>query len=233
MKYKAHIAAATVVCAGLLSGAAQASVITSPTGTYTAFQLMDGGAGYQGGGPQTVAPGITWTSTNASTNGGAYYGYNQGYDFGSPFGDNGTTYSTVVGLNDSTDIDSATDSMTFTFASPVQAVGAVLNWVPSSTPVTIEALNSTGGVIESLTLSSSLCSAAGYNCVAPGGFYGFEETSADIKSFVLTDGYVAAIGGISSGVPEVSTWVMMLAGFAGLGFVGYRRKNAGQVSLAA
>jgi hypothetical protein len=28
-----------------------------------------------------------------------------------------------------------------------------------------------------------------------------------------------------TGVPEVSTWAMMLAGFAGLGFVGYRRKN--------
>jgi hypothetical protein len=27
-----------------------------------------------------------------------------------------------------------------------------------------------------------------------------------------------------TGVPEVSTWAMMLAGFAGLGFVGYRRK---------
>ncbi|MGO9390747.1 hypothetical protein [Rhodoblastus sp.] len=30
-----------------------------------------------------------------------------------------------------------------------------------------------------------------------------------------------------STVPEVSTWLMMLAGFAGLGFVGYRRQKAG------
>jgi hypothetical protein len=34
-----------------------------------------------------------------------------------------------------------------------------------------------------------------------------------------------------SGVPEVSTWAMMLAGFAGLGFVGYRRNKS--VSAAA
>jgi hypothetical protein len=27
----------------------------------------------------------------------------------------------------------------------------------------------------------------------------------------------------TSGVPEVSTWAMMLAGFAGIGFIGYRR----------
>jgi hypothetical protein len=32
-----------------------------------------------------------------------------------------------------------------------------------------------------------------------------------------------------AGVPEPSTWVMMLIGFAGLGFTGYRasRKSAG------
>jgi hypothetical protein len=29
--------------------------------------------------------------------------------------------------------------------------------------------------------------------------------------------------------PEPSTWIMMLAGLAGLGLVGYRRRNAGQV----
>jgi len=35
----------------------------------------------------------------------------------------------------------------------------------------------------------------------------------------------------TSGVPEASTWVMMLAGFAGLGFVGYRRNKV--VNFAA
>ncbi len=30
---------------------------------------------------------------------------------------------------------------------------------------------------------------------------------------------------LSSGVPEPATWVMMLAGFAGLGFAGYRQKK--------
>jgi hypothetical protein len=30
---------------------------------------------------------------------------------------------------------------------------------------------------------------------------------------------------IGTGVPEASTWLMMLAGFAGLGFVGYRRNK--------
>jgi hypothetical protein len=37
---------------------------------------------------------------------------------------------------------------------------------------------------------------------------------------------------ISSGVPESSTWALMLLGFAGLGFVGYR-KTKGRPGLAA
>jgi len=36
---------------------------------------------------------------------------------------------------------------------------------------------------------------------------------------------VVAINMSVSAVPEVSTWVMMLAGFAALGFVGFRRQN--------
>jgi hypothetical protein len=35
------------------------------------------------------------------------------------------------------------------------------------------------------------------------------------------------------GIPEPSTWAMMLLGFAGLGFVGYRRARAGHAALAA
>jgi hypothetical protein len=34
-------------------------------------------------------------------------------------------------------------------------------------------------------------------------------------------------------VPEPSTWAMMLLGFAGVGFAGYRRPGAGRATLAA
>jgi hypothetical protein len=36
-----------------------------------------------------------------------------------------------------------------------------------------------------------------------------------------------------SGVPEPSTWAMMLLGFAGLGFAGYRRAKGGRTAVAA
>jgi hypothetical protein len=37
---------------------------------------------------------------------------------------------------------------------------------------------------------------------------------------------------VSSAVPEASTWAMMLAGFAGLGFVGYRRAGKARAATA-
>lgn len=33
------------------------------------------------------------------------------------------------------------------------------------------------------------------------------------------------VDNISAGVPELSTWMMMLIGFAGLGLAAYRRSN--------
>jgi hypothetical protein len=38
---------------------------------------------------------------------------------------------------------------------------------------------------------------------------------------------------VSGAVPEPSTWAMLLLGFAGLGFAGYRRARAGHATLAA
>jgi len=46
------------------------------------------------------------------------------------------------------------------------------------------------------------------------------SATADLFAVVTTD-----ISGISGGVPEPSTWAMMLLGFAGVGFMAYRRKS--------
>src|SRR5579863_3776326 len=106
---------AITVAAGS-AGVAHASLVTSLSGgtTYTF-----GTSNYQGPGPQTVAPGITWSSTNASIQGGSVYGFNGGYGFsGNGFWDG--TFS-MIGLNDSTDVSSVTDTMTIAFATPVQS----------------------------------------------------------------------------------------------------------------
>jgi PEP-CTERM motif len=53
-------------------------------------------------------------------------------------------------------------------------------------------------------------------------------------AFVLTSvGETATFAAATSGVPEPSTWAMMLIGFAGLGYAGYRRARAAHATLAA
>jgi hypothetical protein len=82
----------------------------------------------------------------------------------------------------------------------------------STSGPTLERFNWTN--LASVTLSTSGGVPAGYN----GGGTHVALDNLTINSSV-------------SGVPEASTWVMMLAGFAGLGFVGYRRNKA--VAVAA
>jgi hypothetical protein len=49
-----------------------------------------------------------------------------------------------------------------------------------------------------------------------GEILGYGDYQGGFHGFLLTPVSAAAI-------PELSTWAMMLAGFAGLGFAGYRR----------
>ena len=201
-------AAAITSAAVALAGSASAMTIFAPEAPFVPFPVVNA----FGPGPQTVNSNITWSSTNASTQGGSVYGYNGFYGFGS---NGSSTGFSLVGLNDSSDVYAVTDSMTFAFTTPVQSIGAVLNWVPNGLPVTIAVYDSSHVLLDSLTLS-----AGGVNLVAHSHFYGFAESTADISSFVLTDGYVAAIGGLNGtigSVPEPASWALVLAGFAGLG----------------
>jgi hypothetical protein len=38
-------------------------------------------------------------------------------------------------------------------------------------------------------------------------------------------GLTGSVGALASAVPEPSTWAMMVLGFAGVGFMAYRRKS--------
>ena len=87
---------------------------------------------------------------------------------------------------------------------------------------------------DAITLLSSVNEHSDTLTVYQGWSYGFalsdEETSnkmSESKAFVLS----SAIH--SSAIPEPSTWAMMLLGFAGLGYAGYRRASAGLAALAA
>ena len=69
----------------------------------------------------------------------------------------------------------------------------------------------------------------------PVGYYLFSINSPDATDFdsgdpgtlVVTDEGPSPVGGPSpvAAVPEASTWLMLILGFCGLGFMGYRRKS--------
>jgi hypothetical protein len=210
MQFRALLAAGVAAIAvGSAAAPASAGIVTSaPAGsTFVAFPVMN----YFGPGPQTFGPGITWSSTNAANQGGSVFGYNAGYGFGS----NGSSFADLTGVNDNFAFYGVSDTMTFSFASPVSQVGAIINWYPDAgDTVHIDWYDTSNNLLADLVLNN-----AGGNVVAPNSYYGFLSSSANIGSFTLTDGYVAAIGGLSlnGGVPEPATWAMMLIGLGGLG----------------
>ena len=46
------------------------------------------------------------------------------------------------------------------------------------------------------------------------------------------DWTITSAGGLTLNVPEPSTWAMMILGFAGLGFAGYRKSRKAAVIAA-
>lgn len=61
----------------------------------------------------------------------------------------------------------------------------------------------------------------------------FGSTVYFVSDIARSTGDTANVGAtMTAAVPEPSTWAMMILGFAGVGFLAYRRKNQGSVRLA-
>lgn len=195
-----------------MAGPSSAAVVTSiPGGTVVPMPGVD----YFGTGPQAFGPGITWSSTNAIIQGGSVFGWTGGYAFGT----NGTWdggLGPMAGLNDSFAVYGITDTMTFTFATPVQAVGGFLNYLPGgTTPTTIAVYDATNTLIESFELTFLTDGS-----INSGQFFGFLESAPIISSFTLTDNYIGlanlTVAVTVSSVPEPGTLAMLGLGIAGL-----------------
>ena len=192
----AALAIATLAAA---TPAAAAVVTALPGGTVLAQPAIN----YNGAGPQTVAPGITWSASVSSaifgTTGG--YGLNPNGAWTGPFA--------YIGLN------SAFGTMTYSFASPVAGVGGFLNYSALSGTASIAAYDATSTLIESHTLSIST------PAVNDGAFFGFLQPTASIAYFTLSDAYVVmrdltVLAEPAQDTPEPASLALLGAALCGL-----------------
>ena len=217
---KKFVAPLLALMGALLVVQAGATVVTSiPGGTVIPMPVLN----YFGPGPQTFGTTnvVTWSSSNASNQGGSVFGYTGGYGYGSNgFWDG--ALGPMAGVNDSFIFYSASDTMVFSFATPVTAVGGFINYYPDgiTTPTIMAAYDASWNLIESYNLSFS--TGGGANT---GFFYGFQETTP-IKYFTLTDNYVGITNLTVGSVPEPGTLTLIGTGL--LGAFGAVRRRMGK-----
>jgi hypothetical protein len=191
---------------------ANASVITSlPGGTAINMPADNNFTA----GPVSFGP-ITYSSTNNDPLDPSVFGYTDSYGYGSN-GDSGGGIP-LAGLN------AEVGYMTFEFSGTVSAVLAELGWsIPGSSgslPITADIFDSSNNLLESLMLSSD-----GDANDLPLGYYGFQRSSADIKSLRLSNGYITGrnFSVVTGAVPEPSSWLTMIVGFGLIGAAIRRR----------
>jgi hypothetical protein len=126
-------------------------------------------------------------------------------------------------------------SETFSFGHAVKDVAIYIGSLDDENSLTI---NYTDGTTKTYS-GDDLAAVSGQSTPIPGGdstIFGpqtdgrwvFTDTSLDITGITVSNGSSISsnsfeIAQITTSVPEPATWAMMLLGFAGLGFAGYRR----------
>jgi hypothetical protein len=118
-------------------------------------------------------------------------------------------------------------SATFNFTKPTNSFGFYTTGV-QTVFTSIFTVTFNDGASETLNIPINVNGGASY--------FGFTDTSACSSATITNISDDAwAVDNVSynfSAVPEASTWAMMLAGFAGLGFTGYRSSRK-RVAFAA
>jgi hypothetical protein len=219
-KLFACAAAASVLLGLVLSNSAQASVVefTSRTAWNTAVPSsatipFDGGTSFTGGGTTINTGGV-----NFSVAGGQIFQIAPAF-YGPSFGAGGFYGSSYLNWDYFTP-----DVMTVTLPSANTAIGfdyAELAGRADTFTIVI------GG--QTFTVDTSTTGALFFGAVSTTPFTSFtiQDLQAPGSTFI-TQGPYPTIDNFSfsvAAVPELSTWAMLLLGFAGIGFMAYRRRN--------
>jgi len=223
-------AVSALIIAGSIASVAHANYVSNPvSGSHWAGANDNGGLGGSfgfintgGGSPFTGGWTTSWSPSDAvftaifadstsNSNLGSWDGSTYIYPFGSP--DTGT-YGELFYAPANTGLKEFDFLIENNFGTGTNATFVLATWDPIT--------NGPGSLL--FSESSFVSTAAGFN-------WNY-NTLPDIGSLTGGAEYVAFLT-VTSGVPEPSTWAMMALGFAGLGFVGYRKTKKDAAALVA
>ena len=226
MKMKTILAAAAAIT--LSAGAANAALITTDAG-YTGPDLDL--SGYDNGnynftyGPVAVGE-FTFTRDNTTNNSGQGAVVGQG---GYGLNDNGSFGGNAVYIG----VDGPTGFGYLKGTKAYSQMGFFFNYAFSGGPVgdnpIISALDINGNVLEEYDLLSAapISTPGGFNQFQ---FRGITRDTADIYGFRFGGSYIlasgTATGDVIGGVPEPTTWALMILGFGSAGAMLRRRRTS-------
>jgi hypothetical protein len=116
-----------------------------------------------------------------------------------------------------------TGTMTFSFSNAQSAVGGFINYAPDFGSATLAVYDSGHNLIETATLSFNT-----HNTTNSGEFLGFQETTADISYFTLSNAFVGIMDLTtlqSSATPEPASLFTLGLGVAGMACYAWKRRK--------
>jgi hypothetical protein len=116
----------------------------------------------------------------------------------------------------------------FSGAADLSATPSNITFTPTTSAYSV--FNQGNSIQNDLAFYFGSPSVAGY-CAVPGGSGSYGACEDGFLPFTATTANSLTIA--VAAVPEPSTWAMMILGFAGVGFMGYRRKSKPALMSAA